>query len=81
VRKICLRKFQINQRIDERFNSAINLLGSSETSARTGAIYALHELAREEEKYRKQISIVQAPCNCVFEKSAPRHCASSKFAP
>ncbi len=47
---------QINQRIDERFNSAIGLLGSSETSARTGAIYALHELAREEEKYRKQIA-------------------------
>ncbi|CAC9429609.1 hypothetical protein BPUTSESOX_1827 [uncultured Gammaproteobacteria bacterium] len=47
---------QVNQRIDERFNSAINLLGSSETSARTGAIYALHELAREEEKYRKQIA-------------------------
>jgi hypothetical protein len=38
------------QRADERFNSAINLLGSSETSARTGAVYALHELALEEEK-------------------------------
>ena len=37
-------KIQINQRVDDRFNSAINLLGSSETSARTGAIYALHEL-------------------------------------
>jgi hypothetical protein len=34
-------------RVDDRFNSAINLLGSSETSARTGAIYALHELAIE----------------------------------
>jgi hypothetical protein len=34
---------QINQRVDERFNSAITLLGSSETSARTGAVYALHE--------------------------------------
>jgi hypothetical protein len=45
----------INQRVDERFNSAINLLGSSETSARTGAVYALHELALEEEKYRQQI--------------------------
>jgi hypothetical protein len=35
----------------DRFNSAISLLGSSETSARTGAIYALYELAIEEEKY------------------------------
>jgi hypothetical protein len=34
-------KIQINQRVDDRFNSAISLLGSSETSARTGAIYAL----------------------------------------
>jgi hypothetical protein len=41
---------QIKQRVDERFNSAITLLGSSETSARTGAVYALHELALEEEK-------------------------------
>jgi hypothetical protein len=32
---------QIDQRVDERFNSAISLLGSSETSARTGAIYAI----------------------------------------
>jgi hypothetical protein len=41
-------QIQIKQRVDERFNSAINLLGSSETSARTGAIYTLHELALEE---------------------------------
>jgi protein-arginine kinase len=34
---------QINQRVDGRFNSAIGLLGSSETSARTGAVYVLHE--------------------------------------
>jgi hypothetical protein len=47
---------QINQRVDGRFNSAISLLGSSETSARTGTIYALHELALEEEKYRQQIA-------------------------
>jgi hypothetical protein len=34
---------QINQRVDGRFNSAISLLGSSETSARTGTIYALSQ--------------------------------------
>jgi hypothetical protein len=31
-------KNQDIQRVDDRFNSAINLLGSSETSARTGAM-------------------------------------------
>ena len=58
---------QINQRVDERFNSAITLLGSSETSARTGAVYALHELALEEEKYRQQI--VQILCSHVRSKT------------
>jgi uncharacterized protein YjbI with pentapeptide repeats len=58
---------QINQRVDERFNSAITLLGSSETSARTGAVYALHELALEEEKYRQQI--VQILCSHIRSKT------------
>jgi hypothetical protein len=48
-------KNQDIQRVDDRFDSAINLLGSSETSARTGAVYVLHELALEEDKYRQQI--------------------------
>ena len=58
---------QINHRIDDRFNSAINLLGSSETSARTGAIYALHELAIEEEKYRRKIA--QILCSHIRSKT------------
>ncbi|SSC09257.1 pentapeptide repeat family protein [bacterium endosymbiont of Bathymodiolus sp. 5 South] len=58
---------QIKQRVDERFNSAITLLGSSETSARTGAVYALHELALEEEKYRQQI--VQILCSHIRSKT------------
>ena len=58
---------QINQRVDERFNSAINLLGSSETSARTGAIYALYELAIEEEKYLRQIA--QIMCSHIRSKT------------
>ncbi|VVH62731.1 hypothetical protein BSPWISOX_563, partial [uncultured Gammaproteobacteria bacterium] len=60
-------QIQIKQRVDERFNSAINLLGSSETSARTGAVYALHELALEEEKYRQQI--VQILCSHIRSKT------------
>ncbi|VVH58953.1 hypothetical protein BAZOLSSOX_2720, partial [uncultured Gammaproteobacteria bacterium] len=43
------------------------LLGSSETSARTGAIYALHELAIEEEKYRSQIA--QILCSHIRSKT------------
>ena len=58
---------QINQRVDDRFNSAISLLGSSETSARTGAIYALYELAIEEEKYRSQIA--QILCSHIRSKT------------
>ena len=58
---------QINQRVDDRFNSAIDLLGSSETSVRTGAIYALHELAIEEEKYRRQIA--QIMCSHIRSKT------------
>ncbi|CAC9997535.1 hypothetical protein, partial [uncultured Gammaproteobacteria bacterium] len=58
---------QIDQRVDDRFNSAISLLGSSETSARTGAIYALHELAIEEEKYRSQIA--QILCSHIRSKT------------
>ncbi|CAC9532252.1 hypothetical protein [uncultured Gammaproteobacteria bacterium] len=58
---------QITQRVDDRFNSAISLLGSSETSARTGAIYALYELAIEEEKYRRQIA--QILCSHIRSKT------------
>jgi protein-arginine kinase len=65
---------QINQRVDGRFNSAIGLLGSSETSARTGAVYALHELALEEEKYRQQIA--QILCS---HKVGVRQIRSRKF--
>jgi hypothetical protein len=43
------------------------LLGSSETSARTGTIYALHELALEEEKYRQQIA--QILCSHIRSKT------------
>jgi hypothetical protein len=43
------------------------LLGSSETSARRGAIYTLHELALEEEKYRQQI--VQILCSHIRSKT------------
>jgi hypothetical protein len=65
----------------------INLLGSSETSARTGAVYVLHELALEEDKYRQQI--VQILCSHVRSKTSEteyqkthkeRQCANAKNA-
>ena len=42
---------QRKQRTDDRFTTAVELLGSSETSARTGAIYSLYHLAIEDKKY------------------------------
>ncbi len=58
---------QIEQRTDERFTTAVNLLGSNETSARTGAIYSLYHLALEEEKYRKEVA--QILCSHVRSKT------------
>jgi uncharacterized protein YjbI with pentapeptide repeats len=61
---------QIKQRVDERFNAGITLLGSTQTSARTGAIYTLYELTLEEEKYRKQI--VQILCSHIRSKTSEK---------
>ena len=47
---------QRKQRTDDRFTTAVELLGSSETSARTGAIYSLYHLAIEDKKYRIEVS-------------------------
>ncbi len=55
------------QQVDERFTTAVNLLGSSETSARTGAIYSLFHLASDEKKYRKEIA--QILCSHIRSKT------------
>ena len=47
---------QRKQRTDDRFTTAVELLGSSETSARTGAIYSLYHLSIEDKKYRKEVA-------------------------
>ena len=51
---------QIEQRVDERFNDAIKLLASNESSARTGGIYVLYHLFIDDKKskYREQIGKV-----------------------
>ena len=58
---------QRKQRTDDRFTTAVELLGSSETSARTGAIYSLYHLAIEDEKYRKEVS--QILCSHIRSKT------------
>ena len=58
---------QRKQRTDDRFTTAVNLLGSSETSARTGAIYSLYHLAIEDEKYRKEVA--QILCSHIRSKT------------
>ena len=58
---------QRKQRTDDRFTTAVELLGSSETSARTGAIYSLYHLAIEDEKYRKEVA--QILCSHIRSKT------------
>ena len=58
---------QRKQRTDDSFTTAVNLLGSSETSARTGAIYSLYHLAIEDKKYRKEVS--QILCSHIRSKT------------
>ena len=58
---------QRKQRTDDRFTTAVNLLGSSETSARTGAIYSLYHLAIEDKKYRKEVA--QILCSHIRSKT------------
>lgn len=58
---------QQNQRIDDRFNDAITLLGSAETSARTGGLYSLYYLATEHEKYTA--NIIEILCSHIRSKT------------
>ena len=58
---------QRKQRTDDRFTTAVELLGSSEASARTGAIYSLYHLAIEDKKYRKEVA--QILCSHIRSKT------------
>ena len=58
---------QRKQRTDDRFTTAVKLLGSSEASARTGAIYSLYHLAIEDKKYRKEVA--QILCSHIRSKT------------
>ena len=54
---------QIEHRTDQRFTDSIGLLGSSETSARTGAIYSLYQLALDDDKNKYRSQITQILCS------------------
>ena len=58
---------QRKKRTDDRFTTVVNLLGSSETSARTGAISSLYHLAIEDKKHRKEIA--QILCSHIRSKT------------
>ena len=63
-----IRLIQQDRRdIDERFHSAVALLGNDEASARTGAIYSLYYLAIESNKYREQAA--QILCSHIRSKT------------
>ncbi len=60
-------EIQAKQRVDDRFTTAVNLLGNKESSARIGAIYSLYHLAFEDKKYRNQIA--QILCTHIQDKT------------
>ena len=60
---------QIEHRTDERFTDSIGLLGSSETSARTGAIYSLYQLALDDDKNKYRSQIAQILCSHIRSKT------------
>ncbi len=64
-------ELQIRQRRDDRFTAAVTLLGNSKTSARTGAVYALYNLALEEEQYRVQVA--QILCSHIQSKTGSKN--------
>ena len=73
-------EIQTNKEIDDRFIVAVELLGNNETSARTGAIYSLYELAKDSKKYRKQIA--QILCSHIRSKTQnERYQAQHETAP
>ena len=60
---------QIKHRTDERFTDSIGLLGSNETSARTGAIYSLYQLALDDDKNKYRSQITQILCSHIRSKT------------
>ena len=49
---------QTAKEVDDKFHSAIGLLSSGDTSARTGALYSLYHVAVKSDKHRNQVAHV-----------------------
>ena len=60
---------QINKEIDDRFNAASELLGNSETSARTAGIYSLYQLAVEPKGEKYRVQAAQILCSHIRSKT------------
>ena len=63
---------QINKEIDDRFNAAAELLGNSETSARTAGIYSLYQLAVEPKGEKYRVQAAQILCSHIRSKTQER---------
>ena len=57
------------QRIEERFITAVDLLGSEESSARVGAMYSLYHLAIEKEGEKYSVAIAEILCSHIRTKT------------
>ena len=60
---------QINKEIDDRFHAAVQLLASNETSARTGGIYSLYQLAVEPKGEKYRVQVAQILCSHIRSKT------------
>ena len=60
---------QIKKEIDDRFNAAVQLLGNSETSARTGGIYSLYQLIIEPKAEKYRVQVAQILCSHIRSKT------------
>ena len=60
---------QINKEIDDRFNAAAELLGNSETSARTAGIYSLYQLIIEPKGEKYRVQVAQILCSHIRSKT------------
>ena len=60
---------QINKEIDDRFNAAVQLLASNETSARTGGMYSLHKLIIGDGGGEYRVQVAQILCSHIRSKT------------
>ena len=60
---------QIRKETDDRFTTAVKLLGSTEASARAGAIYSLYQLFVDDKENKYRAQIAQILCSHIRTKT------------